>query len=35
MAQGTVKWFNGTKEYGFIAPEGGGTELFVHAVRAV
>lgn len=30
MAQGTVKWFNGTKGFGFIAPEGGGAELFVH-----
>jgi CspA family cold shock protein len=30
MAQGTVKWFNGTKGFGFIAPENGGAELFVH-----
>ncbi len=30
MAQGTVKLFNGTKGFGFIAPENGGAELFVH-----
>ena len=35
VMSGTVKWFNNTKGFGFITPEGGGKDLFVHMSNIV
>jgi len=35
MQHGTIKFFNGTKGFGFITPEGGGEDIFVHATGLV
>ena len=35
MAQGMIKWFNIDKGFGFVQPEGGGEDLFIHITNVV
>lgn len=35
MTKGTVKWFNTRKGYGFISPEGGSKDVFVHITQLI
>ena len=35
MAQGTIKWFNIDKGFGFVQPDGGGEDLFIHITNVL